>query len=58
MDYEEYVDEMEGWVMAYGSPYDITFLPSPLDILDQFEEGISPQEAAMNWISHVLDCRD
>lgn len=53
--YEDYVVELREWVEAYGAPYAIKHMPYVYDILDYFEEGISAQEVAMNWIAHVRD---
>ena len=48
-----YQIELDYWVEAYGSPYEVE--PTEAFMLDMITRGFSPQDAAAEWVSQILD---
>lgn len=51
-----YQIELDYWVEAYGSPYEVERIkPTEAFMLDMITRGFSPQDAAAEWVSQILD---
>lgn len=56
MNYHIYQIELYYWVEAYGSPYEVERIkPTEAFMLDMIARGVSPQDAAAEWVSRILD---
>lgn len=56
MNHHIYQIELDYWVEAYGSPYEVECIkPTEAFMLDMIARGVSPQDAAAEWVSRILD---
>lgn len=56
MNHHIYQIELEYWVKAYGSPYEVERIkPTEAFMLEMTARGFSPQDAAAEWVSKILD---
>ena len=56
MNHHIYQIELDYWVEAYGSPYEVERIkPTEAFMLDMITRGFSPQDAAADWVSQILD---
>ena len=56
MNHYIYRIELDYWVEAYGSPYEVERIkPTEAFMLEMSARGFSPQDAAAEWVSQILD---